>query len=79
MFPKADIHPIVFDEIYILDKKNENYTVIFSNFFFIYKNKKDVKKTKKTLDNKNAPNRYEINFFFNSKIYKLKHFFLSFY
>lgn len=26
MFPKADIHPIVFDEVYILDK-----TAVFSN------------------------------------------------
>ena len=45
MFPKADIHPIVFDEIYILDKKNENSTV--------------AKKQKKTIENKSAPNGFE--------------------
>lgn len=39
MFPKAEIHPVIFDEVYILDEKNQqkkenNIEVIFLFFTF---------------------------------------------
>ena len=44
MFPKADIHPIVFDEVYILVPKNEQIAPSLNK-------SPPEKKQKKSLDN----------------------------